>query len=334
MTKLRMRSRLLFAGKLALGLGLLAWLLLWDDNWIKVLDLFVAVRPIYLIPFIAISFVLIGISCLKWRLFLRDQNSSITFYRLFGLYLIGFFFNNFLPSNFGGDVARAYYLGKQIVSHTQSLASVFLERLTGLIALVFLAFVAYAVTPDFRQGELVSVSIGVLAAGCGAAVVALWHPSLIRTVLGPLEQSKVFDRLITKLYKFHDHIVYFKSKPDLVTKAMGYSFLFHICTAINVYLAALVLGVELSLLRLMVVTPIILVIASLPLTPNSLGVWEWAFSVYLIPAGAELEQGLAVALLLRAKTLVLSLAGGVLYLAEDRAVPAAAATPDGQNPKP
>lgn len=333
MTKPRVRSRLLFAGKLALGLGLLAWLLLWDDNWIKVLDLFVAVRPIYLIPFIAISFVLIGISCLKWRLFLRDQNSSITFYRLFGLYLIGFFFNNFLPSNFGGDVARAYYLGKQIVSHTQSLASVFLERLTGLIALVFLAFVAYAVTPDFRQGELVSVSIGVLAAGCGAAVVALWHPSLIRTVLGPLERFKVFDRLITKLYKFHDHIIYFKSKPDLVTKAMGYSFLFHICTAINVYLAALVLGVELSLLRLMVVTPIILVIASLPLTPNSLGVWEWAFSVYLIPAGAELEQGLAVALLLRAKTLVLSLAGGVLYLAEDRAAPAAAATPDGQNPK-
>ena len=91
MTKPQMRSRLLFAGKLALGLGLLAWLLLWDDNWIKVLDLFVAVRPIYLIPFIAISFVLIGISCLKWRLFLRDQNSSITFYRLFGLYLIGFF---------------------------------------------------------------------------------------------------------------------------------------------------------------------------------------------------------------------------------------------------
>ena len=76
-----------------------------------------------------------------------------------------------------------------------------------------------------------------------------------------------------------------------------------------------------------------MVLESLPLTPNSLGVWEWAFSVYLIPAGAELEQGLAVALLLRAKTLVLSLAGGVLYLAEDRAAPAAAATPDGQNPK-
>ncbi len=325
-------SRLIFVLKLGLGIGLLAWLLFWDDNWRKVLALFGDIRPLYLLPFVAVTFVLVGISCLKWNLFLRERGVIIPFHRLFVLYVIGIFFNNFLPSNFGGDVVRAYYLGRQIASQAQSLASVFLERLTGLVALVTLAVLAYAATPALREGALVTASLAALAAGCAAVVVALWYPSLVKAVLGPLERIGPLRQLVAKLHLFHDHVSYFRDKPALVAKAMAYSFLFHVCSALNVYLAAMVLGVELSPLRLLVVTPIILVIASLPLTPNSLGVWEWAFSVYLIPAGAELEQGLAVALVLRAKTLVTSVAGGLLFLVEDRAVrpasPARAAMPE------
>ena len=45
-------------------------------------------------------------------------------------------------------------LGRQIESQVQSLASVFLERLTGLVALVVLAIVGYALTPALREGPL------------------------------------------------------------------------------------------------------------------------------------------------------------------------------------
>jgi glycosyltransferase 2 family protein len=309
-----------FVFKLGLGIGLLAWLLLWDDNWRKVLFLFGDIRPLFLLPFLAMPLVLIGASCLKWRLFLRERGVAIRFSRLFALYLIGFFFNNFLPSNFGGDIARAYFLGRQIKSQIQSLASVFLERLTGLVALVILATVAYALTPALREGPLVTISIAALAGGCVALGVVLWHPSLVDVVVGPLGKIGALRRAVAKVHAFHDNVSYFRNKPVLVARAMAYSFLFHGCTVLNVYLAALVLGLDLSLLKLIAVTPVILVIASLPLTPNSLGVWEWAFGVYLMPAGAELEQGLAVALLLRAQTLVTSLFGGALFLVEDRAV--------------
>lgn len=316
------RRRAIFLAKLGLGLGLLAWLLLWNDNWRHVLRLFADPHPVYLLPFIGLAFVLIGVSCLKWRLFLRERGLKIGLGRLFGLYLIGIFFNNFLPSNFGGDVVRAYYLGRQIASQAQSLASVFLERLTGLVALVTLAFIACVFTPGLREGPVVMGSILALAGGCAALVVALWHPSLVDRLLGPLGRIRALERLVAKLHAFHDQASYFRTRPALVARAMAYSFLFHTCTVLNVYVATLVLGLELSLVRLFVVTPIILVIASLPLTPNSLGVWEWAFSVYLIPAGAALEQGLAVALLLRVQTLLASLAGGALFLAEGRAAPA------------
>lgn len=57
------RRLLFFVAKL--GLGLIAWLLLWDDNWRRVLRLFSDTRPFYLVPFAAIMIVLIGVSCLK-----------------------------------------------------------------------------------------------------------------------------------------------------------------------------------------------------------------------------------------------------------------------------
>ncbi len=54
------RQRLFFLGKLALGVALLAALLVVNDNGRKVLDAFVRVQPMYLIPFFAITYPLLG----------------------------------------------------------------------------------------------------------------------------------------------------------------------------------------------------------------------------------------------------------------------------------
>ena len=82
------------------------------------------------------------------------------------------------------------------------------------------------------------------------------------------------------------------------------------------------LAVPLDFYDAVVLTPIVLLVSSVPLSVNGLGVWEWAFGVYLAQAGIPMDQGLAVALLLRAKNLLLSLVGGVLFLFERTAVPA------------
>ena len=61
---------------------------------------------------IAITPILIIISSWKWQVILRSQNIRLSLTRLFGLYMVGYFFNNILPTNVGGDVIRAYSLGK------------------------------------------------------------------------------------------------------------------------------------------------------------------------------------------------------------------------------
>lgn len=308
--------RLFFVAKLVLGVSLLAALLYVNDNGRKVLEVFDQARPIYLIPFFAITYPLLGASCMKWGLFLRERGVVVGFHRLFRLYLVGSFFNNFLPSMVGGDLVRAYVLGKQIESHTHSLASVFLERFTGMIALVSLATLSFSFNAGMRQEPVVVVSILAMGGACLLLVWAVWKPEWALWLLRPVEKNRHVARVLPTLMQFHDHVSYFKDKPVLVGKAMLYSFSFHFLAAVNVYVACRVLAVPLDLYDAVVLTPIVLLVASLPLTVNGLGLWEWAFSVYLAQAGLPMDQGLAVALLLRAKNILLSLVGGVLFLIE------------------
>src|SRR5687768_8466178 len=88
------RQRWLLLAKTTFGVALLAALLVWNDNGRKLLDVFAGFRPEFAVALLLISFALIWISCIKWGLFLRDRGVRISHARLFGLYLIGFFFNN------------------------------------------------------------------------------------------------------------------------------------------------------------------------------------------------------------------------------------------------
>ena len=101
---------------------------------------------------------------------------------------------------------------------------------------------------------------------------------------------------------------------SLFTKAILYSLLFHFLTVINTYVACLAVGWESpNFLGLFVVVPLILLVSILPITPSGVGVQEGAFVFFLKRVGAESSQGLAVALILRAKVLLLAVIGGLLF---------------------
>jgi uncharacterized membrane protein YbhN (UPF0104 family) len=173
--------------------------------------------------------------------------------------------------------------------------------------------------------------ISIMGAGCLALVVAVWKQASALWFLKPFEKSRHVARLSPKFKQFHDYVSHFKDKPALVGKAMAYSFAFHFLAGVNVYLACRVLNVPLSLYGAVVLTPIVLLASSVPLTVNGLGGWEWAFSVHLAQAGLPMDQCLAVALRLRAKNLVFSLVGGVLFLFERKRTKPEGASPSGNS---
>src|SRR5437667_12812524 len=73
----------------------------------------------------------------RWHILLKVQGIRLTFPRLSGLFLIGMFYNQFLPGGTGGDIIKSYYLLKETSDKKAgALLAVVFDRFIGLVALV------------------------------------------------------------------------------------------------------------------------------------------------------------------------------------------------------
>ena len=106
----------------------------------------------------------IVLSSLKWRILLLSDQINIPLSKLVVSYVIGSFFNVFLPSTIGGDSYRIYDIMRQSGQGVRTAASVFADRLSGFIALTFLSLIAsFFVAIKIDQPLLAVVPVVVLA---------------------------------------------------------------------------------------------------------------------------------------------------------------------------
>jgi glycosyltransferase 2 family protein len=81
-------------------------------------------------------------AAVRWQILLRVQGIYLSWPRLSGLFLIGMFFNQFLPGGTGGDIIKSYLLLKETPGKKAgALLSVLFDRLIGLFALVVITAV-------------------------------------------------------------------------------------------------------------------------------------------------------------------------------------------------
>ena len=120
--------------------ALFIWLLLQQD-WEKTLES-LANTPLWLLPLVFALYVCgMVINSLRWNFLLRAQNVNIPVLETLKLVITGAFASNFLPSTIGGDTIRAVGLLSYKVSLTLSAASVVLDRLLNVLAMMtFLPF--------------------------------------------------------------------------------------------------------------------------------------------------------------------------------------------------
>ena len=300
--------------KTTVGLALLAALLIWNDNGRKLIDILSGFRFEYLLVLFLIAVAANGISSTKWGLFLKVRGYHLSRGRLFELYLIGKFFSNFLPSMFGGDIARAYFLGRQISSYSVSAATVVLERASGFVGLVLLAILGFVVNPSIRENPIVVVAVAAATLVASLGLVAFYWPAAFSLAVKIADHIPLVRVVAHKFEKLLDDIGHYRTDHRLLLASLGYSVAFQLVAALNVYVSCLAIGFEPRFLDIVVVTPVLLLLAMIPVSPNNIGWWEWCFSVLLASIGAATAEGLAVAVVIRAVTFVMSLLGGLLLL--------------------
>jgi uncharacterized membrane protein YbhN (UPF0104 family) len=264
---------------------------------------------------LALYLVMILVSAWRWGLLLAAQNIRLPFTKLTSSFLVATFFNNFLPSNIGGDVIRVADTAPAAGSRTLATTVVLIDRGIGLLGLVLIA--ALGATAGHRLGAESGVSPGILWAGFGAAA-ALATPALVAPdkfmrllkplrVLNPAWVDERIGRMTNALARFRD------SREALAGCFLG-------AIAVQAVLVGFYLAVALSMripvgfAELAVIVPITFIVQMLPVSMNGFGVREATFGFYFTRLGLSLESALLVSFMGAALIMLFSLSGGVVYL--------------------
>lgn len=290
------------------GIGLLGLLFLRIDFG-EVLAQLADVRWGWIVPVVILPHVAIWLSAIKWRLLLGRLGVSVSRGNAFWLYMIGTFFNNFLPSSAGGDVIRAIELRRETDETGAIVAATLAERLIGFAALI--ALLPLALIDDRVRGATPFLPLAVGAALI-TLVVGVWL--LLSGHLGQAMRLARLGRVGRALDRSESALRRLLRDRDAVLVSFFVSILFYAAAIFTVWAASRALDHPLGILGVEAVVPLVLLVGSLPISLNGLGTKEAAYVFLLGLIGMPAPTALALAVILRTRAVLTAIAGGIAFV--------------------
>jgi uncharacterized protein (TIRG00374 family) len=259
----------------------------------------------------------------QWMMLLSLQGISLTFRRTLSFYFVGAFFNNFLPANIGGDIIRVYDVYKDCGKPDQTIAATVTDRLFGMVALGLLAMPAgtyvalrysdLGLERGFGMWSLVIVLAFVVILGLTSAVI--FSRRLARVVgrlARPLLIRGSHDRFKRMYESFHLYRGTTRNLPAILAVAI-------IVQAFRVivhYEVSTAMGLGIPAIYFFLFVPVIAIFIALPISIGGLGVREGLGIFFFCRAvpGLGNEQAFTMGFLAYVVGVIVSLAGGVIYL--------------------
>ena len=272
------------------------------------------------VALLALGVFLVGtmfpMQAVRWLMLLRCRGLDVTFSKAFRLTMVGQFFNLCMPGMTGGDVAKAYYAAKRSDNRGAAVMSVVFDRVAGLFGLVLLAGLVGLMRLDdplvrrITLGVWLSMLVVTIISGLYFSRRArnLLHvEGLIRRLPG----HRLFTRIDQAAVAYRHH-------KAVVIAATLVSLPSHLVCAAATTLAGYALGIDLPWALLMTVIPLLLLVGSVPLTYQGLGVMEGvAMALLLDPPLATANQIVGMLLILRLFLIVWALVGSTTLLRGD-----------------
>jgi uncharacterized membrane protein YbhN (UPF0104 family) len=257
----------------------------------------------------------------RWHLLLDAQHVAVRKRVLLASYLTANFFNNFLPSNIGGDFVRIADTARQAGSKTLATTVILVDRILGLMALVLVA--AMGATAAGRLHPAAAAPIwpvwlwaGFLL-GAAASAPAVFAPDGFGRLLRPLtvfHPEWVGNRIET----LTGALARFRDQPSALAGCFAFALLVQATMVVFYFAVADALHLNVAFSDLAVVVPISFVIQMLPVSLNGFGVREATFSFYFTRIGQPIESALLVSLVAQALIILFSLTGAAVYIWRSR----------------
>ncbi len=253
------------------------------DNWN------IGMTPWILAMLVAATLVM-AIQANRWK-GLSVQGPEIPFKTYYAYTAMGYFFNNLLPTGFGGDAVKSLAFGKKFNQTSQSVSAVLLARIQGLLAMFLCFFIALPFA--LSKAEIPLAYTLIMTAASLACVIFI----LLCLFSDKLPIPQFISNKFSFIGKLQNSLsIYRKHKKQILLSSLD-SLWLQLLTLFIAYAYFRAVGVDIDISILVVFTSITIVISMVPISLNGIGVREGTqvalFTGILgIPAPVVLSAGL------------------------------------------
>ncbi len=290
--------------RIAVSVVLLA-VIAWRTDWSVVGDKFAHLNVGMWFAAVGILILAQFISAKRWQVFAQELRFERSLPQYSAYYFIGMWFNLSLPTSVGGDVVRVWYLDGKSGRKLAALASVFLERLNGLLVLIAVACVGILMAPSLvAPNELptwIYASVWGVAGGAVLGMAAL--PVLQRWQIVPLQRREQMATVLGLM-----------RVPKVIAWATLMSILVQALGVLGLWCVGLSLGLDIPPAYYCILGPMVSLLTLLPISVNGMGVREQGTIVFLAPLAVDPASATTLAFLWFFVSVAVSLLGGLVYL--------------------
>jgi uncharacterized protein (TIRG00374 family) len=308
-----MKRTALLAAKIGVSLALLGYLLSTTD--LAALERRIRGGDLILIA-AAVGFYsgMLALCTWRWWVLLQAQGFPASVRQLSASYLVATFFNNFLPSNIGGDVIRVRDSSQLTGSTTTSLAVVAIDRILGLGALYFLAVAAFVLGgPSVRALAGARSMLAFMGLVFATLTYVFFRPGTARRLMTATRLASFrWAREQFEIVQAAVHV--YRARLPAVWVAFLASVALQALVVCYYYSVAHALRIPLPLGACFLMVPLCTLLQTVPVSFNGWGIRESVFIVYFGQIGLSRDGALAFSLVGAGLVVLLSLSGAFVWL--------------------
>lgn len=280
-------------------------LLVWQYDFTVVLEQIARLSYYYFVLSLFFGLLNVLVSAQRLKSIYKIYEEDVSYLNLLKIYLKGNFYNNFLPSQIGGDVYKVFAIKKLLKnSRDESTAiatfGVFMDRFSGLIILFFISLFG------------LYLNFGVI--GFIAALLFL-----IVGISGYIIGIKYLGQKISILDKFDKAGRIFFMNKKLALNIFISALFIQIVAILSIYYAFLSIGSAASLTNFILYVPVITIVGVLPISFNGIGLQDYSYIGIFTTLLKVLTEEIAFAgsIVTHFSRFLLSLVGGIIVVLDN-----------------
>jgi len=241
------------------------------------------------------------VSAIRWMYIVNTLGGHLSFRSALEAHFVGLWFNQILPSGFGGDVVKAFSVKGQL-GLSLSVRTVILDRISGFVLLLASIAVFIPAYESLLQDRQFTAVLAVLAFGGLGIIIVLAYSGQ------KIAQYPKWPRYLTHVLSLLADLPKFR-KGAALSRQLLTSLIVHISGIAIYLLLGEAIGISADFMTYVLVVPLVFLISLMPISLGGWGVREvsavWLFGI----AGVTPEGGLAMSLLFGFLIIVASLPG-------------------------